>query len=84
MGGMVKREGTYAHLWLIRAEVWQKTTEFCKAIILQLKKKKNPGVGCHFLLQGIRESLVINVREQTSSLMSSAVPAALAATWCHC
>ena len=40
MGGMVKREGTYAHLWLIRAEVWQKTTEFCKAIILQLKKKK--------------------------------------------
>ena len=41
-------------------------------------------MGCHFLLQGIRESLVINVREQTRSLMSFAVPIALAATWCHC
>ena len=27
-----------AYLWLIHAEVWQKTTKFCKAIILQLKK----------------------------------------------
>ena len=59
MGGRFKREGTYAHLWLIHADVWQKTTEFCTAIILQLKKqinlkkKKNRGVGCHFLLQGI-------------------------------
>ena len=39
MGGRFKREGTYAHLWLIHADVWQKTTEFCKAIILQLKNK---------------------------------------------
>ena len=28
-------------------------TKFYKAIILQLKKKKNSEVGCHFLLQGI-------------------------------
>ena len=35
-----KREGIYVHLWLIHVEVWQKTTKFCKAIILQLKKKK--------------------------------------------
>ena len=27
------------YLWLIHAEVWQKTTKFCKAIILQLKKQ---------------------------------------------
>ena len=43
-------------LWLILVHVWQKTTKFWKAIILQLKKKnflKNTGVGCHFLLQGI-------------------------------
>ena len=26
-------------LWLIHVEVWQKTTKFCKAIILQLKNK---------------------------------------------
>ena len=36
-------------------EVWQKTTKFYKAIILQLKnnKKKNTGMGCYALLQGI-------------------------------
>ena len=34
-------------------------------------------MGCPFLLQGIRESLVIDVREKTRSLMSSAVPIAL-------
>ena len=40
MGRRFKREGTYVYLWLIHIEVWQKTTKFCKAIILQLKKKK--------------------------------------------
>ena len=27
-------------LWLVHIEVWQKTTKFCKAIILQLKNKQ--------------------------------------------
>ena len=36
-----KREGIYVNLWLIHVEVWQKTTKFCKAIILQKNKKKN-------------------------------------------
>ena len=39
-GGRFKREGTYVHLWLIRVDVWQKPTKFCKAIILQLKINK--------------------------------------------
>jgi len=38
MGQRFKREGTYAYLWQIHADVWQKPTKFCKAIILQLKK----------------------------------------------
>ena len=29
----------HVYLWLIHVDVWQKPTEFCKAIILQLKKK---------------------------------------------
>ena len=33
-------EGMYVYLWLIYIDVWEKTTKFCKAIILQLKKKK--------------------------------------------
>ena len=37
MGGRFKKEGTYVHLWPIHVE---KTTKFCKAIILQLKNKK--------------------------------------------
>ena len=37
-GGTFKREGIYVYLWLIHVEVLQKTTKFCKEIILQLKK----------------------------------------------
>ena len=40
MGGKLKGEGIYVYLWVIHVEVWQKTTKFCKAIILQFKKKK--------------------------------------------
>ena len=33
MGGSTSR----GHLWLIYADIWQKRTQYCKAIILQLK-----------------------------------------------
>ena len=33
------REGTCVYLWLILVDVWQKTTKFCKAIILLFKNK---------------------------------------------
>ena len=46
MGGRFKRQGIYVYLWLIHVEVWQKTAKFCKAIILQLKKKKLTCVCC--------------------------------------
>ena len=36
-----KREGTHVYPGLIHGNVWQQPTQFCKAIILQLKKK-NP------------------------------------------
>ena len=36
VGGRVKREGTYVYLWLIHVGVWQKSMQYCKAIILQL------------------------------------------------
>ena len=49
VGGRFKREGTYVYLWLIHVGAWQKPTQYCKAIILQLKmdilkKKKHPEV----------------------------------------
>ena len=37
VGGRFKREGIYVYLWLIHVDVWQKLTQYCKAIILQLK-----------------------------------------------
>ena len=33
-----RREGSYVCLWLIHVDVWQRPTQYCKAIILQLKK----------------------------------------------
>ena len=40
VGGVLNRKGTYAHLWLIRIDEWQKPTQYHKAIILQLKINK--------------------------------------------
>ena len=37
MEGWFKREGTYVHVWLIPVDVWQKPTQYGKAIILQLE-----------------------------------------------
>ena len=37
VGGRFQREGTYVYLGLICVDAWQKPTQFCKAIILQLK-----------------------------------------------
>ena len=39
VGGRFKRDGSYVYLWLIHVELLQKTTEFYKAIILQLNNK---------------------------------------------
>jgi len=40
VGGRFTYEGTYAYLWLIHAGVWQKPTQYCNEIILQLKINK--------------------------------------------
>ena len=50
--------------WLILVNVWQKRLQYCNVISLQLKKKKNTGVGGYFLLQGI-----ISTQESNSRLL---------------
>ena len=40
VGGRLKREGTCVYLRLIHVDVRQKPTQYCKAIILQLKINK--------------------------------------------
>ena len=42
--GRFKRKGTYAYLWMTH-DVWQKSTQHCKALILQLKINKINGGG---------------------------------------
>ena len=46
-GGRETQEGgdMYVYLWLIHLAVWQKPRQHCKSNILQLKKKKKPGLG---------------------------------------
>ena len=51
--GRFRREGTYVYLWLIHHVAWQKSTQYWKVIILQLKKHT-----CHthirLMLLGLR------------------------------
>ena len=35
-----EREGTWVYLWLICVDVWQRPTQYCNEVILQLKKKE--------------------------------------------
>ena len=34
-GDGFRKEGTYVYLWLIRVDVWQRPTQYCRAIVLQ-------------------------------------------------
>ena len=50
--------GIYVNPWLIHVNVWQKTIQYCKVISLQPVKinggkKKDIGMSCHALCQGI-------------------------------
>ena len=38
-GREVQEGGTHVYLWLIHVDGWQKPTQYCKAIILQLEIK---------------------------------------------
>ena len=40
VAGRFRREGTYVYLRLMHVGVWQKPTQYCKAIILHLKIDK--------------------------------------------
>ena len=77
MGGRSGREGTWVYLWLILVDVWQKTTKFCIAIILQLKtlKKKKPlandqiysGTIKYFIKTSLKSKTMIHRCFQTDS-----------------
>ena len=37
VGWGFRKEGTCVYLWLIHTDVWQKSTQYCKAIILEVE-----------------------------------------------
>ena len=55
VGRKFKRDGTYVYLWLIHIDVRQKPTQYCKAIILQLKIN---------MLKKAAQVIVINQKEE--------------------
>ena len=58
--GRFKREGTDVSLCLIHAGIWQKPTQHCKAVILQLKiNVKKQGVS--FLLSVTASLILVDV-----------------------
>ena len=60
----IKNLHRYLYLWLIHVDVWQKPTQHCKAIILQLKKSKQKKKNLHgtFLsVQWVRRHLAMQV-----------------------
>ena len=56
------QERTYLYLELIHVDVWQKPTQYCKAVILQLKKKASMQMFIATLL------LIVKSQKQPSSL----------------
>ena len=55
-------EGTYVYLWLIHVDVWQKPTQHCKAIILQLKIS-------NFFLKRINREIRIWTKDEVMVLL---------------
>ena len=56
--GQFKREGTHVYLQLIHGDVWQKPSQYCKAIILQLKLKLNKYTECQVWYVFLKECYV--------------------------
>ena len=40
VGGRFRMEGTYIYLWLTHVDVWQKPTQYSKAIVFKFKANK--------------------------------------------
>ena len=49
VAGRLIRERTFVYLWLVHIAVEQKSTQYCKKIILQLKMKKKLKVFLMFI-----------------------------------
>ena len=63
---LVQEGGAYVHLWLIHVDVWQKSNQYCKAIIFQFKKnfKKNSNkkYSFHHLLLLLLSSHILQIK----------------------
>ena len=47
VGGRLKRERIYVYIWPIHNVVQQKQTQYCKVLIIPIKRYMHPHVHCH-------------------------------------
>ena len=71
-GREVQGEKTCVYLWLVHADIWQKPTQHCKAIILQLNintLRKNP----HLVKGGLKRHSAKGVDAGSSEHLGASV-----------
>ena len=64
-GGGFKKERTHVYLWLTHVDVWQKPSQYCEVIILQLKiilKKKVWGCS-RTVYRNVQQKAMGNIRD---------------------
>ena len=67
----LKKGWTYAKLWLIHVDVWQKQAQYCKANILHLKKKeKKVSLPPRSHFREVRVTLLVNSKARFSDQVS--------------
>ena len=68
-GDRFNREGTRVHPWPIHADVWQKPTQHCKAVSLQLKQSVHESHGDFAEMQILTQQVQRNPGFCLSSLL---------------
>ena len=71
VGGSFRRDRTYVYLWLIHVDIWWKPTQYCKAIILQLKinKRENKCIQGNSHLQRQHKPRLDAIRRDTAVII---------------
>ena len=67
VGGRFKRKGTCIYLWLIHDDVWQKSSQYCKVTVFQLKIKLKRNWIIKFSCLNILINFSLHLKEDTYS-----------------
>ena len=68
--GGSRGRGRIAHLWLIHVDVWQKSNQYCKAIIFQLNLNELKKIRYGYLWMWLTKAFLSNIISLISSLLT--------------